>query len=61
MYNKIRQYSYNQLSIYKVEVQQKLLISQSKFSGSRKFTLKYQKFEKTEVKITIKIGQMSIL
>ena len=29
----------------KVEVHTKLLMSQSKFSGPRKFTLRYQKFE----------------
>ena len=29
----------------KVKVPLKLLISQSKFSGTRKFTLRYQKFE----------------
>ena len=33
----------------KVEVHLKLLISQSKFSGSGKFTLRYQGFEIKEV------------
>ena len=36
---------YNQFSYLKVEIHSKPLISQSKFSGTRKFTLRYQWFE----------------
>ena len=32
----------------KVKAHPKLLLSQSKFSGSRKFTLRYQKFQTTD-------------
>ena len=34
--------NYSQLSISQSKIYPKLLISQSKFSGSRKFTLRYQ-------------------
>ena len=44
----------------KVEVYPKLLISQSKFSGPRKFTLRYHHFEIKgfEVKIKYEIVQL---
>ena len=37
------------LRYFRVEVYPKLLILQSKFSGSRKFKLRYQQFESKEV------------
>ena len=44
-------YALSTPNISKVQVRHKLLISQSKFSGSRKFTLRYQKFVTTEVEM----------
>ena len=42
----------------KVIVYPKLLIFQSKFSGFRKFTLNYHKFEKKRPDMKIKIGHV---
>ena len=39
-------------SLYlKVKIHPKLLVSQSKFSDPRKFTLRYQQFDVTEIEI----------
>ena len=43
----------------KVEVHPKLMISQSKFSSPRKFTLRYQQFEIIPAEMKIKIGNVS--
>ena len=45
----------------KVKIYPKLLISQSKFSGPRKFTLRYQQFEITGDEIEIMVGIVSKL
>ena len=51
---------YNQLfDISKSKFFPKLLMSQSKFSGPRKFTLRYQQFEVNRVEMYIKIGNVS--